>query len=45
MVNERLLVIVRLHQDDSYTIGWLKTQVLGFEFSELRMYPDFVEGF
>lgn len=45
MVNERFLVIVRLHQDGSYTVGWLKTQVLGFGFLGLRMYPDLVEGF
>jgi len=45
MVNEHFLVIVGLHQDDSYTIGWLKIQVLGFGFPRLRMYPNFVKGF
>lgn len=42
MVNERLLVIFRLHQDGSYTFGWLKTQVPGFGFLQLRIYPNLV---
>lgn len=45
MVNEHFLVIARLHQDGSYTVGWLKTQVLRFGFPRLRMYCDLVEGF
>jgi len=45
MVNERFLVIVGLHQNGSYIVGWLKTQVLGFVFPGPRMCPDFVEGF
>jgi len=45
MVNERFLLIIRLHQDNNYTIGWLKSQVLGFGFPGLSMYPNSVKGF
>ncbi len=45
MVNERFLVIVGLHQDGSYTIGWLKTPSLRVLVPWTEDVPRLSQGF